>query len=424
MANKKKKRAQKPQREMSRRHMALWQREKRRQRIIVGSGIFIIAAIILIVLVGWFTGEYRPLHQTVIQVNGTKFSMSYYIDVLRLSASGQPAEYTQFLADSAIQQIEQDELIRQGTSKLGISVSDDEVRDRLRDSDISVNAAVIDIVRSQILQSRLRSEHFDSQVPQTADQVHIMAMLLESEKQAYEFRDRLRNSENFTALAGEFSLDDFSRSSQGDIGWHPQRVINDLLGSTVPGDYAFGSEVGVLSQPRYDEVKTKKVGYWLIRVMEKEDETDALVQAILLGSEEEAQNVKARLDAGEDFATLAKELSQYPRSRDSGGDLGNVSKGSMSAAVEDYVFNPEVKTGVLSGPIRDETVTTTSGYWLIEVLERDTSRQMGADDRDQLVAQALNEWVTSLWVDPDNKVDDSYLDAGRKLWATQRVLSK
>ena len=59
----KKKKAEKPQREMTKRQLAQWQREKRRQRIIFGAGIFIIAAIILMVLVGWYASEYRPLHQ-------------------------------------------------------------------------------------------------------------------------------------------------------------------------------------------------------------------------------------------------------------------------------------------------------------------------------------------------------------------------
>jgi parvulin-like peptidyl-prolyl isomerase len=421
LANKKKKRAEKP-REMTRRHLAQWQREKRKQRIILGGGIFIVAAIILIVLAGWYASEYRPLHQTAIKVNETKFNMGYYVDMLSFSVAGQPPEYTQYYADGVIKQIEQDELIRQGALALGISVSDGEVRDKLKGSDMKLDDAVLDLVRTQLLQDKLKTEYFDSKVPQTAEQVHIMAMLLESEQQAYEMRNRLLSSENFTALAEEYSLDSYSKTHEGDIGWHPESILAELLGSSVPGEYAFGSEVGTLSQPRYDGEKSKGVGYWLIKVVEMEDETDAQVQAILLGSEEEAQDVRARLEAGEDFATLAKELSQEPKSKENGGDLGLVSQGSMSAAFEGYVFNPEVKTGVLSAPIRDDTVSTKGGYWLIDVLDRDSDRQLETDDRDYLMTKALNEWVSSLWADPGNKVDDSYLNAGKKLWVIQRVL--
>ena len=96
--------------------------------------------------------------------------------------------------------------------------------------------------------------------------------------------------------------------------------LTELLGSSVPGEYAFGSEVGTLSQPRYDQEKSKQVGYWLIKVLEKQEGTDAQVQAMLLGSEQEAQEVRARLEAGADLATLAKELSQNEKSKKTEGN--------------------------------------------------------------------------------------------------------
>ena len=82
----------------------------------------------------------------------------------------------------------------------------------------------------------------------------------------------------------------------------------------------------------------------------------------------------------------------------------------------------ETELGALSEPIRDDTVTTKSGYWLIKVLDEDNNRQLEEEDREILKDRAFNEWVTSLWDDPDNEVDDSYLDAARKAWAIQRLL--
>ena len=110
--------------------------------------------------------------------------------------------------------------------KLGISVSDDEAREKLKGANIPVNSASLDLVRSQMLQDRLYKEYFDSQVPKSAAQVHIMAMFLESENQATEIRARLQNSENFTALAEEYSLDDYSKNNKGDIGWHPKDILD------------------------------------------------------------------------------------------------------------------------------------------------------------------------------------------------------
>jgi parvulin-like peptidyl-prolyl isomerase len=258
-------------------------------------------------------------------------------------------------------------------------------------------------------------------VPESMAQVHMMAMLLESESQAYEVRDRLLGSDNFTSLAGELSLDYYTKNSKGDLGWHPESIIADMLGTSVPGEYAFGSEVGVLSQPRYDEGLSKDVGYWLIRVLDKQYEDEAQVQAVLLGSEEEAEDIRARLEAGEDLAALAEEFSQFEESRKQGGELGLVSEGEMSAAFEGYVFDPEVEIGAWSQPIRDDTVVTKGAYWLIKVLDKDDDRPLGKNDRDYLLAKAFNQWVSMLWLNYGDGVDDSYLDYDMKQWAVERV---
>ena len=78
----KKKKVEKPK-EYTRRQLSHFQQQKRRQRIIFISGISIIVAIILIILVGWFLGEYRPMHQTVVKINDAEFNVAYYIDLFK-----------------------------------------------------------------------------------------------------------------------------------------------------------------------------------------------------------------------------------------------------------------------------------------------------------------------------------------------------
>ncbi len=424
---KKKKKLEKPQREFTRRQLSQFERQKRRQRIIFGGGIFIIAAIVLILLVGWYVGEYRPLHKTVITVNDTEFNTGYYIDALKFGARGQSEEYVRSsLASGIVGEIQQYELIRQGALQIGISISDDEVKKQLEGSDFPVNDASLDIVRSQMLRSRLYNEYFSSQVPESDAQVNIMAMLLESESQALEMRSRLQNSENFTALAEEFSLNYYTKEKNGELGWHPEGILTVLLGSSVPVEYAFGSEAGTLSQPRLDEEIYKQLGYWLVRVQEREDAPDveeAQVQAILLSSEEEAQDIRARIEAGEGFAALAEEFSQFEESQKQGGELGVVSKGETSPVIDEYIFNLEVEVGTLSEPILDETVATTGGYWLIEVLDKDDDRQLDEEDRNYLLNKAFDEWVNLLWADPASVVE-SYLDSEGITWAVDRALRR
>ena len=138
-----------------------------------------------------------------------------------------------------------------------------------------------------------------------------------------------------------------------------------------------------------------------------------------MGSEEEADMVRARLEAGEDFTALVEEFSQHGESKLSGGNLGLLTPGSMPA-FDEFVFYSEVELETISEPIRDETVGGIGGYWLIEVLDKDDNRQIEEDDRNLLKSEAFEEWVASLWDDPATKVE-SYLDDDKVAYAIDKV---
>jgi len=413
-----KKKAEKPKRELTKRQLSRWQQQKKRRRIILGSGILVIVAALSIVGVGiynrWYIPEYKPLRETVIEVNDTKFDMDYYIKMLRYYGGGMPIEQMGFVADEVVKVIERSELIRQGAMALGISVSDKEVDEELKSRDLQLSKDYRDVVRTQMLVSKLSDEYFDQKVPQFAEQRHIFAMFLESESQVNEVRARLEAGEDFAQLAGELSLDATCKEKKGDLGWRPEGILSLMFATPVLDEYAFNCEVGVLSQPIYDENKTKSVGYWLIKVSERDEGAKtAKVKVMLLGSEQEANDVRARLEAGGDFAILAKALSQHDASKENGGDF-DVSEDTMSSAFNEFVFSSEL--GVLSQPIRDDTVSTKGGYWLLKVADIDNNRQITDEDRDLLKADVLSKWVKALEDDPKNKVE-SYLDEEKKAWA-------
>ena len=421
----KKKRAEKPRREPTKRQLSRWQQQQRRQRFIFTIGLSIIVAVLAIIGAGayfsWYVPEYKPLHEVVIEVNDTEFDMEYYVDMLAYYYQASQASPTRLpaLTDEVVKDIERNELIRQGAMELGISVSDDEVDERLISYDLPLGRVYQDVMRTQMLAEMLLDEYFDEQVPRYAEQRYILAMFLEGENQANEVRIRLEAGEDFTQLAGELSLDDTSKVKEGDFGWRPEGILPLLLEGNMVEEYAFTAEVGTLSQPIYDETKAKMVGYWLIKMSLRDEELGgANTQVILLGSEHEANEVRARIEAGEEFATLAGELSLHNVSKASGGDF-SVSEGTMSEAVNDFVFSAELN--VLSQPIRDEEISTIGGYWLIEVADMDGNRQIADEDRDLLKNDAFNNWVEGLLSDPENKIE-SYLDEDKKLFATSRVL--
>ncbi len=420
-----KKKVEKPRREPTKRQLSRWQQQKRRQRFIFTIGISIIVVVLGFIGAGvyyqWYIPEYKMRHETVIEVNDTQFDMDYYIKMLKyyyLGSQASPQQLTA-LADEVVKIIEQGELIRQEAMKLGISVSDEEVDETLNSYDPPLSKDYRDLVRTQMLVVRLLDEYFDKQVPNYAEQRHIFAMFLESESQAEEVRARLEAGEDFTQLAGELSLDTTSKEKEGDFGWLPEVILPLLLENDIVSEYAFTAEAGVLSQPIFEENRIKAVGYWLIKVLERDEEAQtAKTKVMLLGSEQEASEVRARLEAGEDFATLAQEFSQHNTSNEQGGDF-DVSQGTMSEAFDDFVFNSELD--VLSQPIRDDKVYTKGGYWLVKVSEIDSNRQIADEYRDLLEDDAFNKWVEGLFDDPENKIE-SYIDEMKKLFAISHVL--
>nr|WP_297348277.1 peptidylprolyl isomerase [uncultured Glaciecola sp.] len=83
---------------------------------------------------------------------------------------------------------------------------------------------------------------------------------------------------------------------------------------------------------------------------------------ILVKTKEEAQSIKAQLDKGANFQTLAKKYSLCPSAK-KGGDLGEFRRGDMVKAFENVVFKQEILT--VHGPIK-----TQFGFHLIKTLYR------------------------------------------------------
>ncbi|MDH3195191.1 MAG: peptidylprolyl isomerase, partial [Hyphomicrobiales bacterium] len=84
---------------------------------------------------------------------------------------------------------------------------------------------------------------------------------------------------------------------------------------------------------------------------------------ILVASKEEAEALIAELDAGKDFADLAKEKSTGP-SGPNGGDLGRFSRGRMVPEFEAAAFDLEAGTHSV------EPVETQFGWHVIKVEEK------------------------------------------------------
>ena len=82
---------------------------------------------------------------------------------------------------------------------------------------------------------------------------------------------------------------------------------------------------------------------------------------ILVADEETAKSLKAKLDAGADFATLAKENSTDPGSKDKGGSYGFMPYNSTQFVAEFMDAFKTLKEGEVSAPVKSQF-----GYHLIK----------------------------------------------------------
>jgi len=231
-------------------------------------------------------------------------------------------------------------------------------------------------------------------------------MLVERQEVATQLISAIKAGGNFTALAEEFSC---NSSIEGALGWLPR----ELMPNALIADAAFNITPGEI-RSIYEETATKNIGYWLIEVTAKQDE-EIEARAMLLGSEAEAEQVKAELVSG-NFSSLAEEYSQH-ESKSEGGELGWLKRGDMgSQAFDQVAFN--ITVNEVSEPVKDKSVRTTGGYWLVKVVDRG-EHQLETEVREGLRDEHLNDWFEE-W-EKDSTIEN-LLDEEKKSWAADRVL--
>ena len=140
---------------------------------------------------------------------------------------------------------------------------------------------------------------------------------------------------------------------------------------------------------------------------EAEDEVRA--SHILVEDEAKANELKAELDGGADFATLARENSIDPGAAN-GGDLGFFGRGMMVQPFEEAAFalaNP----GDVSAPIQSQF-----GWHIIKLAEKRKSappsfEQVASQIQNQLLMRSFTEKVDELMAGVEVNIEDPELKA-------------
>jgi peptidyl-prolyl cis-trans isomerase D len=160
----------------------------------------------------------------------------------------------------------------------------------------------------------------------------------------------------------------------------PERVGIDYV-SYNPKDFAKGGQVSdadieqeynAFKAERYTEPEEVHARHVLLTLApDADDKQRDAVRA-------RATAVLERLKKGEDFAAVAKEVSEDKANKDKGGDLGFIRRGNAEEAFESAAF--ALQAGELSG-----VVETRFGFHVIKVDERKAPREKPlAEVRDEI----------------------------------------
>jgi peptidyl-prolyl cis-trans isomerase C len=169
------------------------------------------------------------------------------------------------------------------------------------------------------------------------------------------------------------------------------------MAAEAGGEEAFRSKLeawGETYEGAKREVRAQLIGMAMTeRVVSDVPQSAEQVHArhILVDTAEEAGRLHAQLEAGADFASLARAHSQDTSTRENGGDLGYFPRGILvSSEVEEAAFS--LQPGQFS-----DVITSVLGYHIVQVVERDPDRSISPENLQLLREQAVQDWIRSLW---------------------------
>jgi foldase protein PrsA len=232
------------------------QRERKgRQTAYIIAGL-VIVVILIIFGVFYYQSYVAPFHRVVITVDDIQIRMDYFLNRTRI-ANSDPM--------SMMQQLTEEQFIKLGAPRYGITVTDQDIdqqlrriasggdnitvteaefkewyRQRLNETKLS-NSEYRELTAIYLLKARLQG-YLAEHMPTTVEQIHLHVIVVTTQEEALSVKERLKAGESFAAVAQEVSLDTASKEEGGDVGWVPRGV-------TPFDSTAFSLNTGEVSDP-------------------------------------------------------------------------------------------------------------------------------------------------------------------------------
>ena len=292
-----------------RRQRSKLQREQAKQRALFVAGAIAILFIIAIPAYGYWANFVAPPRSVVLQVDDTKYTLGFLTKYLlglealgsQVSLSSEPFRL--------MQQLQQDEIVRSGASRIGITVSDEAIDQEVRDRIIGRSPELAEVppdqldrefneayrqyldtsnlsesehrmfVEASLLRDELR-EYLGTSLPESARQVNMSWIVISSraeegedaalaaQETVQEVALRLERGEDFATVAENFSDDRTTAVNGGEYGWIPEGTLG-ILDETI-----FALEIDQVSEA----VSTGQFTYFFKVTDVEEDRTLEEVQ--------------------------------------------------------------------------------------------------------------------------------------------------
>ncbi len=329
--------------------------------------------------------QYLNTVQTIDQFGGDQNIISLFIDTLRQIEL--QLENTSFIGNQVLDNLIDDEIIQQEAPNLEITVSEAEIDQALEEAFGFYPDGTPTPTATPILlpTSTLSAEQL-SLVSPTPPPTEVLtattttpeaASTPEAEATPVAETTPAENQDPTPTLAPTLTATPFTREAYQES---LQLAIDNLSGEISFSEADLRNLIkGQLYRQRVFEAVTADTP-------REQDQVWARHILVSLEDEELAKEIRARLDAGEDWTDLAAEYSTDTSNKDRGGDLGWFGRGRLVAPFENVAFALQI--GQISEPVESEF-----GWHIIQVLGHET-RQLSAADYDQLRAEVFDAWLT------------------------------
>ncbi|HZF11767.1 MAG TPA: SurA N-terminal domain-containing protein [Thermoanaerobaculia bacterium] len=322
-----------------------------------------------------FDRTYKALERQYQQAYGEQFTPEVAKQLqLPLKALGDAVNRRILLAEAA---------------HLGLKASDEEVRDRILTAPLfqdDKGRFVGEAVYRQFLQEQhMTADAFEQQMREDLMLAKLFQTLkagvyISDEEIEKAYRDQVEKAKvRYVELPKDRFLQGQDLPKDQLAAYYEAHKAEYKLPEQREAAYLLVESAKLLPQVQVDDKALKD--YYAAHVKEYSQPEQAHARHILAKvddqhpeaqAKQKIEDAKRRLDKGEDFAKVAKELSEDTGTKDKGGDLGTFGRNGTVKEAEDAAFGAEPHK--LVGPVR-----SSLGYHLIEVLDKTPGGQQPFD---------------------------------------------